>query len=286
MAGYRPLLQRIERELDSMERLGKRLNQHFVEMDQELRLASRLQQDFLPRQLLRLGDVKFAALYRPAGFVSGDIYDVTRVDEDHVAFYVADAVGHGVAAGLLTMFIKQAVRSKRIDAEDYELLSPAETIAELNEVLAAQDLSNSQFVSACYCLLNVKTHVLRFARAGHPYPIRVSADGCLTELKSEGGLLGLFPGEQFADRSVQLTPGDRVVLLTDGLEDAFPESRGVGLAACGSQQFANLVRQPAEQAVAGLADLLDGQQGSLEPQDDVTLVVLELAHDTGTTTST
>ena len=286
MAGYRPLLQRIERELDSMERLGKRLNQHFVEMDQELRLASRLQQDFLPRQLLRLGDLKFAALYRPAGFVSGDIYDVTRVDEDHVAFYVADAVGHGVAAGLLTMFIKQAIRSKRIRAEDYELLSPAETIGELNEVLAAQDLSNSQFVSACYCLLNVKTHVLRFARAGHPYPIRISADGCLTELKSEGGLLGLFPGEEFANRSVQLTPGDRVVLLTDGLEDAFPESRGVGLAACGSQQFANLVRQPAEQAVAGLADLLDGQQGSLEPQDDVTLVVLEVGQGAVETAST
>ena len=74
--------------------------------------------------------------------------------------------------------------------------------------------------------------------------------------------------------------------MTDGLEDAFPESRGVGLAACGSQQFANLVRQPAEQAVAGLADLLDGQQGSLEPQDDVTLVVLEVGQGAGETTST
>ena len=78
---YRPLLSRMEDQVAGMQRLGKKLNEHFVEVDQELRLASRLQRDFLPKQLPTVGDVRFHALYRPATWVCGDVYDVQRLDE-------------------------------------------------------------------------------------------------------------------------------------------------------------------------------------------------------------
>ena len=276
MARYRPLLERIERELASMERLGKRLNRHFVEVDQELRLASRLQQDFLPRQLPDVGSARFAAMYRPAGFVSGDVYDVTRVDEDHVAFYVADVMGHGVPAGLLTMIIKQAVTSKRLDRGGYSLLSPSETMSMLNKVLAAQDLPNCQFVTACYGLLNCRTLELAISRAGHPYPVRISADGNMTELKSEGGLLGLFAEEEFSTKLVQLAPGDKVVLVSDGLEAALPEGDGLDPAVTWNERLSSLLSLPVEILLDSLSELLDEQEGSLEPRDDVTVVALEV----------
>jgi len=277
MARYRPLLNRIEREMISVERLGKRLNEHLVQMDQEMRLASRLQQDFLPRQLPQLGPTRFATLYRPATFVSGDIYDVTRVDEDHVAFYVADAMGHGVAAGLLTMFIKNAVHSKKIHDDGYQLIPPDQTLAELNEMLAIQEMSNGQFATACYCLLNFRTLQLRIARAGHPYPIRISRDGLITELKSEGGLLGLFEGEQYACRTVQLAPGDRLVLYTDGLESELAESVRNAPTLIENPRFTELANQPADQLIADLSGYLDMREGSLDPSDDVTVVILEVA---------
>jgi sigma-B regulation protein RsbU (phosphoserine phosphatase) len=276
MARYRPLLERIERELSSMERLGKRLNRHFVEVDQELRLASRLQQDFLPRELPQVGPVRFGSLYRPAGFVSGDVYDVARVDENHIAFYVADVMGHGVPAGLLTMIIKQAVTSKRIDGGRYDLISPSETMASLNEVLAAQELPNCQFVTACYGLLDCRTLELQLARAGHPYPVRISENGALTELKSEGGLLGVFRNEEYATRTIKLQPGDKVLIVSDGLEAALPDAEGVSLAASGYDELRSLLTLPLERLIASLADLLDQQEGSLDPRDDVTVVALEV----------
>ena len=121
---YRPLLSRMEDQVAGMQRLGKKLNEHFVEVDQELRLASRLQRDFLPKQLPTAGDVRFHALYRPATWVCGDVYDVQRLDEAVIGFYLADAVGHGVAAGLLTMFIKQAITGKLIYQDGYVIVPP------------------------------------------------------------------------------------------------------------------------------------------------------------------
>ena len=78
----------------------------------------------MSRRLPEVGPIRFGALYRPATWVSGDIYDVVRLDETHVGFYVADAVGHGMPAALLTMFIKKALLTKRILGHTYEILPP------------------------------------------------------------------------------------------------------------------------------------------------------------------
>ena len=101
-------------ELNLLRRRDETLNFHLTRIDEELRLAARLQQDFLPKELPEVGPVRFHTLFRPAGYVSGDLYDVMRLDETRVGFYMADAVGHGVPAALLTMFIKQALITKEI----------------------------------------------------------------------------------------------------------------------------------------------------------------------------
>src|SRR5690606_16689880 len=103
-------------------------------MDEELRLASQLQREFLPRSLPCVGRVDFRVLFRPAGYVSGDIYDVERLDEDHVAFFLADAVGHGVPAALLTMYIKRSLQTKQMITEPpgYRLIPPDQAMAQLN----------------------------------------------------------------------------------------------------------------------------------------------------------
>ncbi|MCG3130568.1 MAG: hypothetical protein FLDDKLPJ_01333 [Phycisphaerae bacterium] len=271
-------VRQIESELEHMQRLGKRLNEHFSEVDQEMRLASRLQRDFLPKIAEPINNVTFRTIYRPASWVSGDIYDVFRVDEDHVACYVADAVGHGMAASLLTIFIKQAVVPKRITGERYDVLDPAETLAILNEALVAQTLPNAQFVTACYALLNTRTRKLRFARGGHPYPLLFSAGGGWTELKSSGGLLGLFGGETFPSAEVQLEPGDKVVLYTDGFELVFQEpSRAAKLdTRAYLKRFEELCRLPLSEMIPRIEALLDADHGSLNPRDDVSVVAFEI----------
>src|SRR6202453_5516879 len=107
-------LDTLRKEMNFMSRRDETLNFYMPRLDEELRLAAKLQQDFLPKTLPQIGPVHFHTLFLPAGYVSGDFYDVMRLDEKHIGFYIADAVGHGVPAALLTMFIKHALATKQI----------------------------------------------------------------------------------------------------------------------------------------------------------------------------
>lgn len=278
VAHYHRIVRSMEGDLDNMQRLFKQLNVRFTEVDQEMRLAGRLQTAFLPNGPREIGPLRFSALYRPATFVSGDIYDMYRVDEDHAAFYVADAVGHGMAASLLTMFIKNAVVSKIIHDDGYDVLNPDRTLQLLNRRLVEQQLPNSQFVTACFATINLRTLELQFARAGHPYPLHCTADGAIAELKSPGGLLGLFEDEEFPEQRVTLRPGEKIIMYTDGVELAFAsaEDRPNEMTYY-REAFAALAHLPADRFVQQFAKLLDDEAGSLNPQDDLTLLIMEIA---------
>ena len=274
---YHGHLSRVEQELHNMERLGKRLNEHFREVDQEMRLAGRLQYDFLPSLKKPFGNLNFAGLYRPASWVSGDMYDVFRIDEHHIGMYIADAVGHGMAASLLTMFIKRAIVSKRVNGSQYTVLSPSETIGLLNKALLDQALPNYQFVTACYAVIDQRTLTLRYARGGHPYPLLISPNGTSTEIKTSGGLLGLFDDEDFPTMEMQLQPGDKLLLYTDGVELAFQaEDKGDLNTTAYQQVFEDCKHLPVEDMMRSIENHLDTGEGSLSPRDDVTLLGFEV----------
>ena len=263
-------------EAADLRRRAARLDAHLARLDGELRLAGRLQRDFLPRTLPRVGPARFEALFRPAAHVSGDFYDVVRLDEDHVGFYVADAVGHGVPAALLTMFIKHSLATKQIGPGDqYRLISPAETMARLNLTLLEQRLSDSTFATAAYGLVNVRTGQVTLARAGHPAPLHLGRDGTVTPLEPDGGLLGILPDESFAEATVTLADGDRLLLYTDGVEVAFAESSVDSLAHWRATVDVHAGR-PAAELLGACAAAVDRFNGESPPRDDLTLLVLEM----------
>jgi sigma-B regulation protein RsbU (phosphoserine phosphatase) len=248
---------------------------HFSRLNEELRLAARLQQDFLPKTLPQLGPVHFHTLFLPAGYVSGDFYDVMRLDEKHIGFYIADAVGHGVPAALLTMFIKHALVTKQITDKGYNLLSPAQTLTRLNGKLLEQNLSAAMFATAVYGIINIQTLQVTFARAGHPHPILLGGDRPAETLECDGGLLGIFPDATFEQHTFTMAHGDRLILLTDGIEVLFSEEpKG------DTQRWLHelLARRalPAEQMLNEFADLIDHECGGRRPKDDLTIMTLEV----------
>ena len=267
----------LKSELSLLRRRDETLNFYMHRLDEELRLAARLQQDFLPKSLPQLGNVRFHTLYRPAGYVSGDLYDVMRLDEKRVGFYIADAVGHGMPAALLTMFIKHALTTKEILPGGYRLLSPSESLARLNEALLEQHLTHTTFATALYGMVDVETLEVTLACAGHPAPLVLRPDGSLETVPVEGSLLGIFPGETYATTSLRLREGDRLIFYTDGVEVAFG---GDIQADAMAEQWRRELRQrcdlPGDELVAGFAAKLDAENGSLEPKDDLTMVVLEV----------
>jgi sigma-B regulation protein RsbU (phosphoserine phosphatase) len=278
-------LENVQSELDSLKteinflrRRDETLNFYMSRLDEELRLAARLQQDFLPKSLPQVGPLRFHTLYRPAGYVSGDLYDVFRLDEVHMGFYIADAVGHGMPAALLTMFIKNALVTKQITPQGYRLLKPSEALARLNDTLVDQNLTQATFATAVYGTIHAKTLVCSFARAGHPFPLLMRDDGTALNLEADGGLLGIFPNEVYEDQQIQLRAGDRLFVYTDGIEVAFADDHALN-----TQQWRleleNRRGMPVDRLLQELSENLDRETGSLAPKDDLSIIVAEVRAD-------
>ena len=172
----------------------------FDKLDEELRLAAQLQREFLPSAKHTTSSVDYRVLFRPASYVSGDIYDIIRLDDTHIGFFIADAVGHGVPAALMTVYIKRSLRTgKRMDDQGKEvrIIPPDEALAHLNRDMIRQKNAHVRFATACYGIIDCTTREFTFARAGHPYPMLLRANGETEWLEPEGGLLGVFPDEEF-----------------------------------------------------------------------------------------
>jgi sigma-B regulation protein RsbU (phosphoserine phosphatase) len=253
-----------------VQRINKRLQQAHQQIDQELELARRIQRSFLPQTLPRLSPAHFGVCYRPCDRVGGDFYDVFRLDEHHVGFYLADAMGHGVPASLLAVFLKRAVHSKEIFGNQYRLVPPAEVLQRLNRDLIEQASPENAFITMIYGLFDCRDQTLSFARAGHPHPVYVPQQGEPRLWQCRGGLLGVFD-THFAAQSHCLQSGDKLLFYTDGLVPGdgttTPGTERVLLSAGQHRHLA------AAEFVEALArDLVDGAAQA----DDVTLLALEI----------
>ena len=274
-AALQPAIKRLREDVAAVRSFGAGIARDFEQLDEEMRLAARLQRDFLPRSLPQIGPIQFSSLFRPAGWVSGDIYDVLRLDEAHVGFYVADVVGHGMPAALLTMFIKKALQTKRISGNTYEIVPPHEALTRLNEDICQQDLTSCQFCTAVYGIVNIEDLSLRYARGGHPPAVLLAADGGARLLEANGPLLGVFPGEAFADRTASLSAGDRLVAFSDGAEDTFLDPAEPGPAGL-IAQLRDLRHLPADEMTLQLTVRIDERRASNKHDDDITVIVMDV----------
>lgn len=281
LAQVAPTVRRLEGELDQMQRLSQQINRYFQEIDKEMQLAGRLQREFLPSRLPDVPRLHFAALYRPAGWVSGDSYDVFPIAPRHVGLFIGDAMGHGTAAGLMSMFLRTALVPTESAAAGPRVLGPAEALGRVQQNLVRLSLRQSQFVTAAYVVLNVETLEAQVARGGHPYPIVIRAGGELQELQPEGGLIGVadLPPE-FAECRVSLAPGDKLLVYTDGIEDLFVAGRADETrAASFAEPLLAWRGLDAEALVQAMHEHLDRRAGSLNPDDDATAVVAQVMTD-------
>jgi sigma-B regulation protein RsbU (phosphoserine phosphatase) len=251
-----------------------RLREHSRHVNEELRLAQRLQMDFLPRQLPTLGGSRFAARLEPASWVAGDFYDVFRLDENHVGFYVADAVGHGVPAALLTVFVKRSLQTKRIEDHHYELIPPDEALSLLNADLLSAELQESPFITMVYGIYDAATRECVYALAGHPKPLLLGPDGRCEALDADGALLGIFRDAEFHAARRLLAPGQRLLLYTDGAEQVEPGGHA------NPDRLLDLIRASAALPADAMLDaILAAVHAAAEGgplADDVTLVALDV----------
>jgi sigma-B regulation protein RsbU (phosphoserine phosphatase) len=252
----------------------RRLRTYTKHLDEQLRLAQRLQMDFLPRTMPVVASARFAARLEPAAWVAGDFYDIFRLDERHVAFYVADAIGHGIPAALLTVFVKKSLQAKRIEGKRYELVAPDEALRLLNLDLLGARLQETPFITMVYGLYNEETRECVYAVGGHPRPLLLGRGGALEELQGEGPLLGIFRDARFDLSRRRLAPGQRLLLYTDGAERVDPPCTS------NPERLFEVIRAsallPIEAMLDAVLDTVRAATGGSHLADDVTLLALEL----------
>ncbi len=236
-------------------------------IEQELRVAQLIQQQFLPKELPNLPRWQVAAYYQPARTVGGDFYDFIDLPDGQIGIVVGDVTDKGVPAALV-----MATTHSILQGDAPRLVSPAEVLKHANDRLYPE-IPARMFVTCLYMVLNPETGHLRFANAGHNLPY-VRSEGRVTELHATGMPLGLMPDMTYEEKEAVLEPGQSLLLHSDGLAEA----HGPGDEMFGFPRLMGLVG-----ASEGGTSLIDRCLNDLhsfvgadwEQEDDITLVTLE-----------
>jgi serine phosphatase RsbU (regulator of sigma subunit) len=236
-------------------------------IDQELKIAQLIQQQFLPKELPDLPSWHVAAFYRPARTVGGDFYDFIPLPDGRVMFVVGDVTDKGVPAALVMASTHSLLR----DAAP-RLIEPGKVLGHVNDMLCV-DIPAHMFVTCLALVLDPVSGEIEFANAGHDVPY-VRTQGGVEELRARGMPLGLMPGMDYEQKRFQFEPGDCALLHSDGLAEAHAPDREM----FGFPRVAQLVgKGPSGE---GLIDLCLTELGNFtgpdhEQEDDITLVSLQ-----------
>ena len=237
---------------------------------QELNIAQEIQQGLLPKKIPQVPGYEIAAFYAPAKEVGGDLYDFIRIDEQRLAITVADVSGKSVPGSLGMTMARSVLRAQALSKHGV-----AETLHKTNEVIQP-DIRRGMFVTMFYAVLDMGSHLITCANAGHNPCFKLKTDGSVDEIGPEGIALGLVPAHQFyADEmSFTLAPGETLVFYTDGVTEAM----NAASEEYGDDRFKavlgkNVGASAAEMLPALVADVRAFVAGA-PPHDDITLVLL------------
>ena len=186
-----------------------------VSLENELNVASKIQQSILPTEFPRYDDFATFASMEPAKEVGGDFYDVIHLGQDRVGVAIADVSDKGVPAALFMMSSRTLLKGSAIGK--YE---PGEVLKEVNDLLCEGNEA-MMFVTLLYAVYDRNTGKLTYANGGHCTPYVRRADGTVIDLPLTGGMaLGILDGQDYYQDTFELLPGDTVFLYSDGVSEA------------------------------------------------------------------
>jgi len=271
---------RLSRKVRALEEASQRIHR-------DLEAAAAIQKSHLPEKHPTHPGVDFAWVYDACETLGGDMFNVFRLDEEHVGVYILDVSGHGTTAALLSVALSRVLvplpqqggilKGELEEPPFYALPSPAAVAEELNRRF--QTSESGLFATFLYGILNPRSGVFRFVSAGHPGPVHILAEGeprDVGEAAATGPPIGIVQDAEYGEQEILLAPGSRLLLYTDGVDETqnqagenFGRSRIVDLLSASTCEGSTL-----EDSVATLRkSLLDFSAG--EPQrDDITIVGL------------
>jgi serine phosphatase RsbU (regulator of sigma subunit) len=249
-------------------------------MERELEIAAHVQSSLLPSSLPEYPDYRFGRYLKPARFVGGDFYDALELDDEHVGILLADVADKSVQAALF-----MAVARTLFMVEGRRSLSPAEVALGVHRGVIDIAPSADIFLTAFYGVLHRPSGRLNYVSAGHEIPILIRPGVGLVDIEGNGRFLGMIENLHLDEFSVELQPGDRFVVFSDGAPDATNEQ--------GKQYGYERLREflterqdtPIQELVDDLAAEIVAWSGRAPAFDDLTLLAVEAIKQNGEVSS-
>jgi phosphoserine phosphatase RsbU/P len=233
--------------------------------------AAALQRSLLPPSLPNIPGISLAAHYHPASSaqVGGDFYDVFALDKQRWAFFLGDVEGHGTAAASVTSLVRHTLRAAALHHDD-----PTEGLAELNTVLVG-DPNEKKFCTVLFGLLahdpGLDAFRITLATGGHLPALLLDPDGSVQPIRPEGGMfVGAITDATFDQCTLDLRPGQTLLLHTDGITEARPD----GTECYGEEALRAFLADRVKLSAADLINELATLVPTLRPEDDIALLAL------------
>ncbi len=241
----------------------------------ELALAQRIQSSSLPTEFPPFPDrpeFDIYAMMDPAREVGGDFYDFFLIDDDHLCLVIADVSGKGIPAALF-MMVSKTVLETRAKQDP----SPSAILAMTNDVICSNN-PEDMFITVWIGILEISTGKLTAANAGHEYPVLRKPGGNFELLKDKHGfVIGGYEDLTYKDYEIQMEPGSKLFLYTDGL----PEAKGIGDndEMFGTERMLDALNTVPEETPAAILRMVNltvqAYVQSAEQFDDLTMLCLE-----------
>jgi len=243
------------------------------ELDKDLEAAAGIQRHLLPDAAPRLVDIRLAWKFRPCSRIGGDIFNIQQIDRRHTGLYILDVCGHGVSAAFFAVAVSQFLHSRSCFLVDQEgIVSPGMVLNSLNEAFPFERFDS--YFSIVYMVVDHARLRVAYSCAGHPPPVWIHADGAQETLDLRGPI-GLSKDTKYAEEERVLSPGDKIILYTDGVF----ENRNSHEEFLGKERFYRILQENFEKPIAEFIESTFQQVekfgGASSPDDDVSILGLE-----------
>ncbi len=203
------------REVTKERKLENELRNRNTKMSQDLNFAKVLQNKILPTKG-QYDDYNIDYIYKPSEMLSGDIFDVFFIDDNHLGIYISDVAGHGVTASMMTMFIRQTMRAIKDD-----IISPNKALSQLHQKFLDLNLDDDKYFSIFYGVLDKRDNTFRFVNGGHnSVPVLLRKNKYELLMVTGYPISYLFNKVQYEEKVIRLFKGDKIIFYTDGIIEA------------------------------------------------------------------
>lgn len=252
-------------------------------MDRDLEEARKLQMTLVRERQRDFGAVRVSVMLQPSGHVGGDLVGFFDAGPAHIGLYALDVSGHGISSALMTARLAgylssaspdQNVALRRNPRGDYVPRPPDEVVAALND-LVLDEMETEHYFTLLLAFVEMETGHMVLSQAGHPHPAVQRADGVIEQAGPGGFPVGLLSGVGFEQFEITLAPGDRILILSDGVTECMDPAGEM----LGEEGLTEMMRELA--LVSGPAFLealiwrLTEFNGSEDFADDVSAILFE-----------